>query len=123
MIARNFWMSLFLYLLLHSSSSAAGDLIRFICIWGEGRPIEILVDARRKTATRSDGGLSYDIIKVTNYAVWLAVAEPKNQMDLKWQMIQRRRASNGKAGLWQDIVQSVKGDISPINGGKCWESG
>ena len=75
----------------------------------------------RASASRSDGGSEYKIIKLTKYAVWLEVMEPNNVSALKIQMIQRSKAVAGKAGKWIEVVYPFTGNGSPIEGGICWE--
>ena len=109
----------FLMLLIPGVSFA--DQIEFTCTWNEAKPITISIDTEKRIGSRSDGGSAYEVIKVTDYVVWLSIVDPKNQMGLATQMIQRRKATNGKAGKWLDVVHSVTGAVSPIDGGICWE--
>ena len=95
---------------------AQGSIV-FQCTWDSNKPINISVDPSNKTATRDDGGLNYSVIKLTKYAVWLVVTEPTNQVGMKMQMIQQGEAVNNKAGKWVDVVFSMSGSVSPIEGG------
>lgn len=100
--------------------SAFADL-RFTCTWDNEVPIEIIVDAGQNRAFRSDKGPNYTVIKITKFAVWMAVIDPANPSALKYQMIQRPEMTGGKAGVWQDVVHSITGNVQPILGGMCWE--
>ena len=111
-----------------SAPAIAEETLTFQCSWDEKKPIEIKVNASSGIATRNDGGLSYNVIKITMYAVWLEVKEPSNPTGMKIQMIQRGKAVqrdgepiNERAGKWVDVAFSMTGTISPIDGGKCWE--
>ena len=110
------------------SAPARADVIRFQCSWDDQRPINIRVDTTTMKGTRDDGGKSYTVIKATKWAVWLMVDEPENVAGMKLQMIQRADAvrpdkapTSNPAGKWVDIVSSMTGSVSPIDGGKCWE--
>jgi hypothetical protein len=100
--------------------SEAEELV-FQCSWDDSKPILITVDTTNKTAKRDDGGSKYNVVKVTPYVVWLSIVDPENQAGLAIQMIQRSAAVDGKAGKWVDVVQSMTGRVSEIDGGKCWE--
>ena len=113
-----------------SGQMARAELIQFQCSWEDAKPINIRVDTSAMKATRDDGGKSYTVIKATSLGVWLLVDEPENVAAAKMQFIQRPAAIKpdnapadwNKAGKWIDVVSSVSGMISPIDGGKCWES-
>lgn len=102
------------------ASSEAAEVI-FTCTWQNEKPIKITVNPSKGIATRDDGGSKYNVIKITKYAVWLEVSQPKNQAGIAIQMIQRGEAVNNKAGKWVDVVMSMNGTVSPIAGGVCWE--
>ena len=112
------------------AAPAQAEVLQFQCSWNDARPINIRVDTTTKEATRDDGGTTYTVMKVTRFGVWLMIDEPGNVSGLKLQMIQRPEAIKpanapvdwSKAGKWVDIVTSTTGMVSPIDGGKCWES-
>lgn len=112
---------LLIALIFCSNTVYAKDKIIFDCSWDNNKPIQITVDPSLGIATRGDGGKNYKIIKISKYAVWLEIVEPKNPISLKVQMLQRGSATNKKAGNWVDIVTSTSGITSSINGGLCWE--
>lgn len=95
--------------------------ITFRCSWLDRAPIEIQVDVDAAIATRTDGGRQYRVIKLSSYAVWLAVDDPDRQVSLALQMIERSTSKNVSGGKWLDLIISADGGVSPILGGVCWE--
>ena len=108
--------------------NVVADEFDFRCIWNNQGQINITVDPEAGTATRDDGGLPYKVIKVTKWAVFLAVDEPNNVAGLAIQTIQRAEAvqrdgdaqDQTRPGLWTDTVLSVSGNANAISGGQCW---
>jgi hypothetical protein len=111
---------------------AGGTTIDFVCSWDNASPITISVDSEAMTATRSDGGRSYTVAKITKWGVWLIVDGPGNIAAMAVQMIQRgeavtpdseRDAGTFSAGTWTDVIMSISGQgtVSPIRGGIGWE--
>lgn len=49
------------------------------------------------------------------------VNEPTTNNGISIHMIQRTDTVNKKAGKWIDIISNSKGNVTPINGGICWE--
>jgi hypothetical protein len=98
------------------ASESIGSL-KFNCSWDNNAPVEIIVNPSNGSATRSDGGKPYEIIKLTDYVLWLSIVDPVNQMGLSTQMIQRAASTDGKSGKWIDVAHSVTGRVSSIDGG------
>ncbi len=109
-----------------------GARINFLCSWDNAAPINISVDPKSMKATRSDGGRSYTVTKITKLGVWLMVDEPDNLVSMAVQIIERGEAvapdSGGSAeaypaGSWTDVILSISGhgSVSSITGGVCWE--
>lgn len=103
--------------------------IEFDCSWDDNKPIRLSIDPEAMRATRNDGGHSYVVIKLTKWGVWLMVDTPENVSGAAIQLIQRREAiipddappGWNKPGKWVDISIAITGNVSPIDGGKCWE--
>lgn len=104
-----------------SPTSYAENSITCQCSWDKAKPINVIVNPAKGTATRDDGGSIYNIIKITKYAVWLEVSKPYNQFGMAIQMIQRSEGTNKKAGKWVDVVMNMDGTVLPVDGGVCWE--
>lgn len=111
----------FCLLLFFSFISHANSTIIFTCSWNNEKPINIVVNTDNNSASRSDIENFYKVIKITNLAVWLMVNEPTTKNGISIHMIQRADTVNGKAGKWIDIISNSKGNVTPINGGICWE--
>lgn len=113
-------------------SRASDQRIEFQCVWGDRAPFVITVDPGSMRATRSDGGKDYSVVKLTKWGVWLAVDDPRNVSAVAIHLIQRGEAvasqeaiDSGEPfppGFWQDTIMSITGTISPIIGGRCWET-
>jgi hypothetical protein len=104
-------------------STANADKLSFLCSWDQETPITIAVDTKDMTASRSDGGHAYHVVKVSKWGVWLSVDDPMNVAGLAVQMIVRTEALGDKkaGGRWVDVVMAITGAVSPIDGGLCWE--
>ena len=117
-----YWSVVAIFFSFVSLSVKASDDLVFLCSWDNRKPINIVANIRDGTATRSDGGKNYTIVKLSERALWLAIDDPENMSALKLQMIQRGDAvESGKGGMWVDVVFAISGNISPIDGGTCWE--
>lgn len=122
--------ALIIILCLFISDSASAETIKFTCSWDKNKPFEIVVDTNSAKATRNDGGFDYNLIKSTKWGVWLLVNEPQNISSAAIQFIQRKEAikpdnspeSWNKSGKWVDIVSTITGGASAIDGGECWEN-
>jgi hypothetical protein len=104
--------------------AASSAPIVFLCSWENRTPIEITVDPQTMTASRNDGGLPYEVLKITAWGVWLEVFEPDNVAGMAVQMIERRDYEGADASLpgkWVDVVIAITGAVTPIDGGQCWQ--
>lgn len=109
--------------LLSLTSGARAEALTFLCSWDGQAPITLMVDTDQMTGRRSDRGRPYTVVKISDWAVWLAVDWPEHQGAAAIQMIQRPAAASDKSrgGRWIDVVLSSSGTVSPIDGGVCWE--
>lgn len=107
------------------TSAANAEVLSFQCSWGQKAPLTIAVDTSSMSASRDDGGSPYSVIKVSKWGVWLLVDQPSNVIGAAVQMIERSSAFDdpGSPGKWVDVIISITGSVSPIEGGKCWERG
>ncbi|WP_131802610.1 hypothetical protein [Limimaricola pyoseonensis] len=104
-------------LLCITSTAVCADELTFRCNWGQGDPFEIVIDQSSSSATRSDGGSTYDVLKIHPEAVWLRVRAPFSN-DLAVQVIERREYG---AGRWADVVIAADGTVSSVSDGQCRE--
>jgi hypothetical protein len=58
------------------STVCRADTLRFECIWEQAIPTIIEVDTESMRVTRSDGGRPYQLIQLSERAVWLQVPDP-----------------------------------------------
>ncbi|WP_202322423.1 hypothetical protein [Mesorhizobium sp. 113-3-9] len=105
--------------------AANAEVLSFQCSWDEKAPMAIAVDTGTMSASRDDGGSPYRVIKVSKWGVWLLVDQPSNVAGAAVQMIERSSAFDDPSGpgKWVDVIISITGSVSPIEGGKCWERG
>jgi hypothetical protein len=100
------------------------EVVHFTCSWDGQKPIKIVVDTGKKTAVRSDGGMTSTVIKANEWNVWLLINdEPGNIVSAKIQVIERAasRDDPSRGGAWTDVIVGSQ-SVSPIiAGGICWE--
>ena len=103
------------------SEKAYAEEIKFQCSWDNSNPIGIAVDTNKRVATRDVDGKSYEVIKATRSAIWLADSASIDESELGTQMIQRAGSEKSKGGKWMHVSHSPGGTVTTTEGGICWE--
>ncbi len=93
---------------------ASAEALDFVCSWDNKAGISISVDTDELTAFRSDGGLSYKVMNITEKAVFLQLEMPDWYL-VGVQVLER------PAGDWHDIIVYDNGRVSAVANGTCIE--
>src|SRR5262249_35847233 len=95
------------------STICRAETLRFQCILEE-IPIIIEVDTGSMTASRDDGSRDYQVMQVSERAVWLLVPDPDTATV---EIIQRVPA--GGSGIWKAVEMTWYGEVRSRVAGVC----